>query len=132
MRHLISTYYGFVTEIDDMIGRILKTIDEMGIANDTMVVFAADHSDMLGSHGMMGKHVHIVHICMHLCCDAIADIPSQLHCTYFSLSRSCMKNRLASLFSYGSPESLTLGRSLMLPCLLLIYTVRFSTILMSQ
>jgi arylsulfatase A-like enzyme len=57
VQRLWATYYGFVTEIDEMVGTILTTIDELGISNNTMVVFASDHGEMLGSHGLMGKYV---------------------------------------------------------------------------
>jgi arylsulfatase A-like enzyme len=57
VQKLWATYYGFVTEVDEMVGRILTTIDELGISNNTMVVFSSDHGEMLGSHGLMGKCV---------------------------------------------------------------------------
>jgi arylsulfatase A-like enzyme len=57
VQQLWATYYGFVTEIDEMVGTILTTIDELGISNNTMVVFTSDHGEMLGSHGLMGKFV---------------------------------------------------------------------------
>jgi arylsulfatase A-like enzyme len=57
VQRLWATYYGFVTEIDEMVGSILTTIDELGISNNTMVVFSSDHGDMLGSHRLMGKCV---------------------------------------------------------------------------
>lgn len=57
VQQLWATYYGFVSEIDELVGTVLDTIDEMGISNNTIVVFAADHGEMLGSHGLMGKYV---------------------------------------------------------------------------
>jgi arylsulfatase A-like enzyme len=57
VQRLWATYYGFVTEVDEMVGSILTTIDELGISNNTMVVFSSDHGEMLGSHGLLGKCV---------------------------------------------------------------------------
>jgi len=50
-----TQYYGEVTFIDESIGRILKTLDELGIRGNTLIVFASDHGDMLGDHGLYFK-----------------------------------------------------------------------------
>jgi arylsulfatase A-like enzyme len=47
----IAEYYGMVTAIDDQVGRILRGLDELGLAENTIVLFASDHGDMLGSQG---------------------------------------------------------------------------------
>ena len=52
-----TQYYGEVTFIDDSIGRILKTLDELNIRENTLIVFIADHGDMLGDHGLYFKGV---------------------------------------------------------------------------
>lgn len=50
-------YYAAITGIDDQFGRILAALDAAGLTEDTCVVLSADHGDMMGSHGMMAKHV---------------------------------------------------------------------------
>jgi arylsulfatase A-like enzyme len=50
-----AQYYGAVSFIDDSIGRILNTLDELGIRENTLVVFTADHGDLLGDHGLWFK-----------------------------------------------------------------------------
>jgi arylsulfatase A-like enzyme len=50
-------YYGLCSALDDNIGRLLSALDENGVADDTIVVFTADHGDMLGSHGLEYKGV---------------------------------------------------------------------------
>jgi len=55
--HNRTQYYGEVTFIDDSIGRILKTLDELKIRDNTLIVFIADHGDMLGDHGLYFKGV---------------------------------------------------------------------------
>lgn len=50
-------YYGLCTAVDNSAGRVLRALDEAGIAGDTIVVFTADHGDMLGSHGLNGSSV---------------------------------------------------------------------------
>jgi arylsulfatase A-like enzyme len=53
-KHL-SGYYAHIAALDDCIGRILKSLDETGIAGDTILVFTSDHGDMLKSHGHRQK-----------------------------------------------------------------------------
>ncbi|MCL2833541.1 MAG: sulfatase-like hydrolase/transferase [Treponema sp.] len=48
-------YYAFCTQIDDQIGRILTTLKETGLEDDTIIMFTADHGDMLGAHRMWSK-----------------------------------------------------------------------------
>jgi len=53
-RHLVE-YYGYVTSLDDCLGRLLDTLDAMGIAEETIVVFTSDHGEMIGSQGRVNK-----------------------------------------------------------------------------
>jgi arylsulfatase A-like enzyme len=57
VRQMKSDYYGLVTLDDDWIGQLLKRLDELGLSDHTLVVFTADHGEMLGDHGMMSKFV---------------------------------------------------------------------------
>ncbi|TNF22591.1 MAG: sulfatase [Rhodobacteraceae bacterium] len=54
-REIIALTYGSITMIDDAVGRVLKTLEEQGLAEDTIVVFTADHGDFMGDHGLMLK-----------------------------------------------------------------------------
>ena len=55
LREDIATYYGMVSFMDYQIGRILETLDRLGIAENTLVVFATDHGHFLGQHGLIAK-----------------------------------------------------------------------------
>jgi arylsulfatase A-like enzyme len=44
-----------ITAIDDNVGRLLKLLDDLGLADDTMVVFASDNGYYLGEHGLGDK-----------------------------------------------------------------------------
>ncbi|MDA3824120.1 MAG: sulfatase-like hydrolase/transferase [Bacteroidales bacterium] len=57
IKYMISEYYGLISEIDDWIGKILDKIDELGLADNTMIIFTSDHGEMLGAHGMREKNV---------------------------------------------------------------------------
>ncbi len=55
LREVTANYYGMISMIDDGVGRILHTLDDAGLADDTLVVFTADHGDWLGDHGLVLK-----------------------------------------------------------------------------
>jgi arylsulfatase A-like enzyme len=48
-------YYAQTTFLDDQFQRLLDTIAELGLADDTIIVFTSDHGDMHGSHGLYKK-----------------------------------------------------------------------------
>ena len=48
-------YYGNVTFIDEQIGKILEVLDKRGQLANTLILFTADHGDMLGDHHMWRK-----------------------------------------------------------------------------
>ncbi len=54
-RKLRAQYYGNVTLVDGMVGRITAALERAGVADDTAVVFTTDHGEMLGDHGMLEK-----------------------------------------------------------------------------
>ena len=54
---MISDYYGMITLNDDWIGKLLTKLDELHLSENTLVVFTADHGEMLGDHGMLSKFV---------------------------------------------------------------------------
>jgi arylsulfatase A-like enzyme len=54
-REDLCGYYAQTSYLDDQFQRLLDTLGEMGIADDTIVVFTSDHGDMHGSHGVYKK-----------------------------------------------------------------------------
>lgn len=50
-------YFSLVTSIDRQVGRILQALEESGEAENTIVVFTADHGEMMASHGRFYKSV---------------------------------------------------------------------------
>jgi arylsulfatase A-like enzyme len=57
IRELIARYWGLVTQVDLSVGAILKTLDDLGLTDNTIVVYTSDHGDMMGAHHMTGKTV---------------------------------------------------------------------------
>ncbi|MDX1284644.1 MAG: sulfatase-like hydrolase/transferase [Draconibacterium sp.] len=55
IKNMRSVYYGMVKEIDDWVGDILNKLDELGLAENTMVIFTSDHGEQLGDHGLHSK-----------------------------------------------------------------------------
>tara|TARA_B100000315_G_scaffold251951_1_gene287721 strand:+ start:9470 stop:10915 length:1446 start_codon:yes stop_codon:yes gene_type:complete len=51
----VATYFGLCTFIDHQIGRVLVALDEVGLGQDTRVIYTSDHGDNVGTRGMWGK-----------------------------------------------------------------------------
>jgi len=51
----IAGYYAAITDLDWNLGRLMACLDDLGIADDTVLVFSSDHGDMLGSQGQFRK-----------------------------------------------------------------------------
>ncbi len=51
----LRNYYGMISHLDAQIGRILDTLDEQGLADNTLIILAGDNGLALGQHGLMGK-----------------------------------------------------------------------------
>lgn len=54
----IAMMYGMMTMLDKYIGKILDRLDELGLAENTLVCFTTDHGDFLGQHGIVAKAIH--------------------------------------------------------------------------
>jgi len=52
-----AVYWGFVTMIDDHIGRLLETLETEDLLDNTIIIFISDHGENLGSHGLWQKMV---------------------------------------------------------------------------
>jgi arylsulfatase A-like enzyme len=57
IRQLIARYWGLVTQVDRSVGAILRALDDLGLADNTIVVYTSDHGDMMGAHHMVEKSV---------------------------------------------------------------------------
>ncbi|MFC1734839.1 sulfatase, partial [Candidatus Hydrogenedentota bacterium] len=57
LRALTAQYFGHVTNVDDNIGRLLNALKDSGMDDNTIIVFTADHGNMLGDRGRFFKGV---------------------------------------------------------------------------
>ncbi len=55
----VRLYYAMVSEIDHHVGRVLARLDELGLSDETLVIYSADHGDFAGGHGFADKHFNM-------------------------------------------------------------------------
>jgi len=55
LRLLKASYYGLISEVDDNIGRLVEGLKKAGEWEKTLIVFTADHGEMMGDHWLRGK-----------------------------------------------------------------------------
>jgi len=57
VRRARAAYFGMITEVDELIGKILAELDRTGQRQNTLIVYTSDHGEMLGEHGLWLKNV---------------------------------------------------------------------------
>ncbi|QZE13402.1 sulfatase-like hydrolase/transferase [Halosquirtibacter laminarini] len=55
-RRNIKNYYACISGVDEQFGRILKSLKDQGIDDNTIVVFTSDHGDCMGIHEKITKN----------------------------------------------------------------------------
>ena len=50
-----TAYYGLVTRLDTLIGHLLETLERLGLAENTLIVYTSDHGDQIGERGLWWK-----------------------------------------------------------------------------
>lgn len=56
---LIHAYYATVSYMDAQVGKVLNTLDELGLRENTTVIFMSDHGYKLGEYGAWNKHTNM-------------------------------------------------------------------------
>jgi arylsulfatase A-like enzyme len=68
MRKIIAYYYGTISLVDREIGQMVSTLERRGMLDNTVVMFASDHGDLLGHRRMLWKgrmlYDHLVRVPM--------------------------------------------------------------------
>lgn len=59
-------YWGMVSCIDSHVGRLFDHLRSSGLAENTVVVFTADHGDYMGDHHMIRKGVNLYEALVHV------------------------------------------------------------------
>ncbi len=55
VKQFIAYTYGTISLIDDCVGQILASLEKLGYADNTIVIYTSDHGDLMGEHGMLFK-----------------------------------------------------------------------------
>jgi len=54
-RRYVAYYYALTSEVDACIGRIMNGLEQLGLSENTIVIYMADHGDFVAAHGMVEK-----------------------------------------------------------------------------
>ena len=57
IRDMTQCYYAMIEEVDFWVGKVLDELDELELADNTLVIFTSDHGEMLGDHGQHSKSI---------------------------------------------------------------------------
>lgn len=55
VKRQILEYYAMISHLDAAVGRIIQTLKESGMYDDTIILFSADNGLAVGQHGLLGK-----------------------------------------------------------------------------
>ena len=55
-QNVMAAYNACITEMDDMVGRVINALKEKGLYENTIIIYTTDHGEHLFEHGLRGKH----------------------------------------------------------------------------
>ncbi|RLI45892.1 sulfatase, partial [Candidatus Bathyarchaeota archaeon] len=61
-----AQYDGEISYVDEKVGELLRTLDEVGITDDTLVILTADHGESLGEHHFYFDHADVYEPTIHV------------------------------------------------------------------
>ncbi len=56
MRQATAAYYANVSYMDEQAGRVLDALDDLGLRDNTIVIYSSDHGENLFNHQIVQKH----------------------------------------------------------------------------
>ena len=104
----IACYYGMVSCMDKYIGRIIDHLDDLGLAENTLVVFTSDHGHYFGQHGLIAKGAF--HYDDGLRVPMIARLPGRIPAGHLSHSLQTLVDYAPTFLDYCGleiPEDMT-------------------------
>ena len=54
-RKIIQHYFASISLVDDCVGKLIRTLEQTGQIENTVIVFTSDHGQFLGNHGLLRK-----------------------------------------------------------------------------
>ena len=55
-KNVMAAYNACITEMDDMVGRVVQALKDQGVYDNTIIIYTTDHGEHLFEHGLRGKH----------------------------------------------------------------------------
>lgn len=55
VRKITALTYAAISYVDNCIGQVLASLDNLGLSENTMILFMSDHGDLMGDHGLLFK-----------------------------------------------------------------------------
>lgn len=55
-KNVMAAYNACITQVDDMVGRVVQSLKENGLYENTIIIYTSDHGEHLFEHGLRGKH----------------------------------------------------------------------------
>jgi arylsulfatase A-like enzyme len=121
LARLRAVYFGLIAEVDHHLDRILERLARRDELERTLIVFTADHGEMLGDHWMLGKagffpqafHVPLLirqpkgargHVVMHLT-EHVDLMPTVLRALGLGVPRQCDGKDLSDFLTGSAPHS---------------------------
>lgn len=68
---VVARYHEITSQMDDAVGILIKKVKELGLWDNTTIIFTTDHGDMGGSHRMIDKH--------YVLYDDVTHVPMLIH-----------------------------------------------------
>lgn len=61
LEHIIATYDAEIRSVDRGFGRVLETLKQLDLLDETLIVVTSDHGEEFGEHGQVGWHSHTLY-----------------------------------------------------------------------
>jgi arylsulfatase A-like enzyme len=55
-KNVMAAYHACITEMDDMVGRVIQSLKANNLYENTIIIYTTDHGEHLFEHGLRGKH----------------------------------------------------------------------------
>jgi len=56
LRYALAGYYGNISQMDACVGKVLETLYDLDLGQNTIILYTSDHGEMAGAHQMWTKH----------------------------------------------------------------------------
>jgi arylsulfatase A-like enzyme len=59
--HIIAAYDAEIRSVDEAFGELLRGLDDLGLTDNSLIIFSSDHGEEFGEHGVVGWHSHTLY-----------------------------------------------------------------------